>query len=41
MHNVSTPAQRQKARQNLKGWEDDLRAAANLPITSATAQPQN
>ncbi len=26
IHNAATPAQRQKARDNLKGWADDLRA---------------
>ena len=26
MHNAMTPAQRQAARDKLKGWEDDLRA---------------
>ncbi len=26
IHNATTPAQRQKARDNLKGWEDDLRS---------------
>ncbi len=25
LHNATTPAQRRKARENLKGWEDDLR----------------
>jgi hypothetical protein len=28
MHNLTTPAQRQAAREKLKGWEDDLRALA-------------
>jgi hypothetical protein len=28
IHNATTPAQRQKARDTLKGWEDDLRALA-------------
>lgn len=28
LHNATTPAQRQAARDNLKGWEDDLRALA-------------
>ncbi len=31
IHNSTTPAQRQKARDNLKGWEDDLRSF--LPAT--------
>ncbi len=29
IHNSTTPAQRLKAQQRLKGWEDDLRALAN------------
>ena len=29
VHNATTPAQRQKARATLKGWEDDLRALAS------------
>ena len=28
IHNATTPAQRQRARQRLKGWEEDLRALA-------------
>ena len=28
VHNATTPAQRRKARETLKGWEDDLRALA-------------
>ena len=36
LHNATTAAQRQKARDNLKGWEDDLRALhippGGLPI---------
>jgi hypothetical protein len=28
LHNATTPAQRRRARDNLKGWEDDLRALA-------------
>ena len=31
MHNATTPAQRQAARDTLKGWEDDLRALAAQP----------
>jgi hypothetical protein len=32
VHNATTPAQRQAARERLKGWEDDLRSlAAGLP----------
>jgi hypothetical protein len=38
IHNATTPAQRQKAKATLKGWEDDLRsiiappAAAPAPV---------
>ena len=28
MHNATTPAQRQYARDKLKGWEDDVRLIA-------------
>ena len=31
IHNATTPAQRQRARANLKGWEEDLRAVMNGP----------
>lgn len=31
LHNSTTPAQRQAARNKLKGWEDDLRALAAQP----------
>ena len=31
LHNSTTPAQRQAARERLKGWEDDLRALAAQP----------
>jgi hypothetical protein len=31
IHNATTPAQRQKARDTLKGWEDDLRALIAPP----------
>jgi len=31
IHNATTPAQRQKARETLKGWEADLRALAQGP----------
>ncbi len=31
IHNATTPAQRQRARDTLKGWEDDLRALAPAP----------
>ncbi len=30
IHNATTPAQRQKARDNLKGWEDDLKSLVPL-----------
>jgi hypothetical protein len=35
IHNATTPAQRQKARETLKGWEDDLRSLL------ATANPSS
>jgi hypothetical protein len=31
VHNATTPAQRQAARDKLEGWEDDLRALASAP----------
>lgn len=31
IHNATTPAQRQKARERLKGWEEDLRALTAQP----------
>lgn len=31
LHNATTPAQRRKARETLKGWEEDLRALAAAP----------
>ena len=31
LHNAMSPAQRQAARERLKGWEDDLRALAAAP----------
>jgi hypothetical protein len=31
IHNATTPAQRQRARETLKGWEDDLRSLAPAP----------
>ena len=31
IHNATTPAQRQKARDKLKGWEEDLRSLAQSP----------
>ncbi|MBC7939128.1 MAG: hypothetical protein H7Z19_05080, partial [Chitinophagaceae bacterium] len=31
IHNATTPAQRQRARERLKGWEEDLRALAAQP----------
>lgn len=33
IHNATTPAQRLKAQQRLKGWEDDLRALIAQPAT--------
>jgi hypothetical protein len=40
MHNLMTPAQRQYARDKLKGWEDDLRllAASNGATASAASR---
>lgn len=32
LHNASTPAQRLKARERLKGWEDDLRSFLPPPV---------
>ncbi len=37
LHNATTPAQRQHARELLKGWEDDLRAILALPATPRDA----
>ncbi len=37
VHNATTPAQRLKARETLKGWEDDLRALIANPPTAAPA----
>jgi uncharacterized coiled-coil protein SlyX len=31
LHNATTPAQRQRARETLKGWEDDLRSLVGTP----------
>jgi hypothetical protein len=31
IHNATTPEQRRKARETLKGWEEDLRALAAPP----------
>lgn len=31
VHNTATPAQRQRARDKLKGWEEDMRALASPP----------
>jgi hypothetical protein len=31
MHNATTPAQRQHARDKLKGWEEDVRLIAAAP----------
>jgi uncharacterized coiled-coil protein SlyX len=40
LHNSTTPAQRQKARERLKGWEDDLRALAAQPGQPAAEPAQ-
>jgi hypothetical protein len=39
LHNSTTPAQRQAARNKLRGWEEDLRALATqkAPPRSDTA----
>jgi len=38
IHNATTPAQRQRARANLKGWEEDLRAVmAGVPAGDPAA----
>jgi hypothetical protein len=39
LHNATTVAQRERARANLQGWEDDLRAVMRPPAGSATAAP--
>jgi hypothetical protein len=43
IHNATTPAQRQRARANLKGWEEDLRAvvAQGAPAAGDPAAPSN
>ena len=41
LHNATTPAQRQKARDNLKGWEDDLRALRIPAVPPPVGQPIN
>jgi hypothetical protein len=42
LHNATTPAQRERARANLQGWENDLRAVMrppSSPLGTATAAP--
>ena len=39
LHNSTTPAQRQAARERLAGWERDLRALAAQPAQAQGAQP--
>ncbi len=39
IHNATTPAQRQSARENIKGWEDDIRSLMAPPPTPPTPQP--
>lgn len=39
IHNATTVAQRQRARANLKGWEEDLRAVMAGPSGAATSDP--
>lgn len=41
MHNLTTTAQRQYARNKLKGWEDDLRVLASAPALSGAAAAGN
>lgn len=41
MHNLTTTAQRQYARNKLKGWEDDLRVLASAPANGGTAAAGN
>jgi hypothetical protein len=41
VHNATTPAQRQKARDTLKGWEDDFKALVAQPQANSAAQPMN
>lgn len=41
MHNLTTKAQRQHARDKLKGWEDDLRLLAATPVSDGIALPAN
>ena len=41
MHNLMTTAQRQYARNKLKGWEDDLRLLATAPAANGSALPAN
>ena len=41
LHNATTPAQRQQARDNLKGWEDDLRALRIPAVPPPAGQPIN
>lgn len=37
LHNATTPAQRRQARENLAGWEQDLRALMAAPAAAAPA----
>ncbi len=41
LHNTTTTAQRERARDNLQGWESDLRAVMQPPAGSATAAPSS
>jgi hypothetical protein len=41
MHNATTPAQRQYARNKLKGWEDDVRLIAAEPAGSGNGAGNN
>jgi hypothetical protein len=41
MHNQMTTAQREHARDKLKGWEEDLRLLASAPANNGNALPAN
>jgi Family of unknown function (DUF6279) len=41
MHNATTTAQRLKARDTLKGWEEDFKALVAQPVPNPAAQPMN
>ena len=39
LHNSTTPAQRARARQQLQGWEGDVRALMRRPVNDAALRP--